>query len=52
MGPVPYRMVPASSPPVRVDFAVFISPEYFEGETKVRGPMRAAGGRAGVVRQG
>ena len=30
-----YRLVPAESPAVRVDFAVFVSPEYFEEQTKV-----------------
>lgn len=29
-------MVPSSSTIVRVDFAVFVSPEYYEAETKVR----------------
>jgi len=31
-----YRLVAASAAPVRVDFAVFVSPEYYEKETKVR----------------
>ncbi|GBF95428.1 hypothetical protein Rsub_08390 [Raphidocelis subcapitata] len=34
MGGVRYMMVPTTSRAVRVDFAVFISPEYFEKETK------------------
>ena len=38
-----YRLVPADAPPVEVDFALFISPEYYERETAV-GIFRLFGG--------
>jgi hypothetical protein len=36
MGGIKYTMVPTTARALRVDFALFISPEYFGKETLVR----------------
>lgn len=48
LGSMP-RMRPATDKPEAVDFAVFVSPEYFERETKVRGCTARSHSRAGAA---